>query len=257
MGFIYKISNNFDDKIYIGLTTKSKAVERWYQHRYLARHLTDSDKSYLHRAMSKYGVENFSFEVIEEISNSQLPEREQFWINYYNTYTPNGYNLTKGGEGTPGFSRPQTEEEKLKKGKSLKKYYYEHPEAKEKMRDRMVQQNKNPEYRQKVFDGYKNFRKENPNYFSGENNPFYGKHHTEESIQKIRKAANKKMIQQLDKDTREVIATYSGVKEAERALNVSHGWISKAAHQNKVAYGYRWKFFESVTTNCNSEISAE
>ena len=76
MGFIYKVTNNFDDKIYIGLTTKSKAIERWYQHCYLARHLSNTDKSYLHRAMASYGVENFSFEVIEEVPNESLPERE-------------------------------------------------------------------------------------------------------------------------------------------------------------------------------------
>ena len=259
MGFIYKIFNNFDDKIYIGLTTKSKAIERWYQHRYSARHLTDSDKSYLHRAMSKYGVDNFSFEIIEEIPNSQLPKREKYWINYYNTYSPNGYNLTKGGEGTPGFSRPQTEEEKFKRGESLKKYYNNHPEAKERMRERMIEQNKNPIFRQRILEGYQNFYKKNPNYFSGENNPFYGKHHTEENLQKIQNAANKrkKVIQQLDKDTREIIAIYSGIKEAEKAINVSHGWISKAARQDKIAYGYRWKIFESVTTNCSSEISTE
>ena len=32
------------------------------------------------------------------------------------------------------------------------------------------------------------------------------------------------------------------LKDAEKALNVSHGWLSKAARQNKIAYGFRWKF---------------
>lgn len=76
MGFIYKVTNNFDDKIYIGLTTKSKAIERWYQHRYLARHLSNTDKSYLHRAMASHGVDNFSFEIIEEVSDDLLSKRE-------------------------------------------------------------------------------------------------------------------------------------------------------------------------------------
>jgi len=30
MGYIYKISNNFNDKLYIGLTTKVDARSRWY-----------------------------------------------------------------------------------------------------------------------------------------------------------------------------------------------------------------------------------
>lgn len=259
MGFIYKVSNNFDDKIYIGLTTKNKGIERWYQHRYLARHLSETDKSYLHKAMAKYGVDNFQFEIIENVSNEKLPEREQYWISYYNSLAPNGYNLTKGGEGTPGFSRQQTEEEKHQRSLALKNYYLNHPEAKEKNKQQMIQNNNNPIYRQHTLDKFQEFCRNNPNYFAGENNPFYGKHHTEESRQKIKAAAEKKKksIQQIDKDTNEIIATYSGIKEAENTLQVSHGWISKAARQNKIAYGYRWKIIESVTTNCNSEISTE
>lgn len=272
MGFIYKVSNNFDGKIYIGLTTKSKAIERWYQHRYLARHLSNTDKSYLHRAMALHGVDNFSFEVIEEVSNELLSEREQYWISQYNSIAPIGYNLTSGGEGTPGFSRPQSKEEREKKGQSIKNYYLEHPEARERARQQMIKNNNNPEFRKKALEGYKKFCENHPDYFSGknnpsygkhpfsgENNPFYGKHHTEESLQKIHAAAAKrqKAIQQLDKDTKKIIATYAGVKEAEAAIHASHGWLSKAARQNKIAYGYRWKFIESVTTNCNSEISTE
>lgn len=259
MGFIYKISNNFDNKLYIGLTTKKVAKERWYQHRYLARHLSASDKSYLHRSMNEHGIDNFTFEIIEEVEDEKLPEREQFWINQYNTYIPNGYNLTLGGEGTPGFSRPQSEEERQKKSESIKKFRAEHPEMNEMYRQRMIENNNNPEYRKKVLEGYQQFLKNNPNYFSGENNPFYGKHHTEESLKKIHAAAAKRqtMIQQLDKDTGEVIATYPGIKAAEAALQISHGWLSKAARQNKIAYGYKWKILESVTTNCNSEISTE
>lgn len=259
MGYIYKISNNFNNKLYIGLTAQADAKSRWYQHRYLARHLSSSDNSYLHRSMNEHGVDNFTFEIIEEIDNTLLPEREQYWIDYYNSYIPNGYNLTLGGEGTPGFSRPQSEEEKKKKGESVKKFIAEHPERQEQMRQKMIENNNNPEYRQRVLDGYQQFLKDNPGYFSGENNPFYGKHHTEESLKKIHAAAEKRKlaIQQLDKDTEEVIAIYAGVKEAERAIGVSHGWISKAAKQGKIAYGYKWKFVESVTTNSNSEISTE
>lgn len=154
MGFIYKISNNFDNKLYIGLTTKKNAKERWYQHRYLARHLSTSDKSYLHRSMNEHGVDNFTFEIIEEVEDEKLPEREQFWINQYNTYIPNGYNLTIGGEGTPGFSRPQSEEERKKKGESIKKFRAEHPEMNEIYRQRMIENNNNPEYRKKVLEGY-------------------------------------------------------------------------------------------------------
>ena len=63
-------------------------------------------------------------------------------------------------------------------------------------------------------------------------------------LKKIREyAATRKLkIAQLDKDTLKIIKVFDGVKDAEKALNVSHGWISKAAKQEKIAYGFRWKF---------------
>jgi len=41
-------------------------------------------------------LENFLFEVIEEVENEKLDEREKYWINYYDSYY-NGYNATLGG----------------------------------------------------------------------------------------------------------------------------------------------------------------
>ena len=50
--------------------------------------------------MRKYGIENFTIEVIEEVADEQsLNEREIYWIEYYNSYG-HGYNATKGGDGS-------------------------------------------------------------------------------------------------------------------------------------------------------------
>lgn len=49
--------------------------------------------------MRKYGVSHFSISVIEEVENGLLNEREIYWINQYNSYNPNGYNSTLGGDG--------------------------------------------------------------------------------------------------------------------------------------------------------------
>jgi hypothetical protein len=67
--------------------------------------------------------------------------------------------------------------------------------------------------------------------FKGENNPMYGKKHTEEALAKMRAhAATRKIkIAQLDKDTLEIIKIFDGIKDAEKAMNISHGWLSKAA----------------------------
>ena len=248
MGYIYKITNKLNNKIYIGQTIKKRPTDRYSQHRYLANHLEqEKGINYLHRAMASDGLDNFYFEVIEQIENSLLNEREQYWIEYYNCIIPNGYNITKGGNGTLGYSRSQSIEEREKRQQSNKNYYINHPEAREKARQRTLELWKDEEYRKKVTESNKKTYAEHPELisrFCGENNPMYGKHHTEEALEKIRASAKKKKLKiaQLNKDTLEIIKIHDGVKDAERELGVSHGWISKAAKQDKIAYGYRWKF---------------
>ena len=99
MGYIYKITNTINDKIYIGQTNYS-IKKRWKDHVVAARNL--SRKYPLYLAMYKYGVENFTIEVIEECDNSILNEREIYWIKYYNSYK-HGYNATIGGLGKPTY----------------------------------------------------------------------------------------------------------------------------------------------------------
>lgn len=94
MGYIYKIQNLINNRVYIGQTVKS--YEKRFQ-----QHKNNYDKPYfsqltLYKAFKKYGLENFSFEPIEEIENEKLDEREKYWIDYYDSYK-NGYNMTLGG----------------------------------------------------------------------------------------------------------------------------------------------------------------
>ena len=249
MGHIYKITNKINNKIYIGQTTKARPSDRFSQHRYAARHLDQkSNTNYLYYSMNKYGVENFTFEIIEEVDNQLLNEREQYWISFYNCKAPFGYNMTDGGDGTQGFSRPQSIEEREKRKISNKQFYINHPEEREKQSERIKKLWENEEYRNKVTESNKRFYEQHPDMFKGENNPMYGKKHTEEALDKIRAhaATRKNKIAQLDKDTLEIIKIHDGVKDAEKSLGVSHGWISKAAKQGKVAYGFKWKFIEEV-----------
>lgn len=94
MGYIYMISNNYDTNVYIG-QTRRPAETRWKEHIYAATHGGDS---YMYRAMNKHGIENFFFEIIENVQDDKLNEREVYWISHYNSYH-SGYNLTMGGGG--------------------------------------------------------------------------------------------------------------------------------------------------------------
>ena len=95
---IYKITNIKNNQSYIG---KSNNIERRLSdHKRLA--FTKSYKEYnkiLYQAFRKYGIENFIFEILEELDNYSISnEREKYWIKYYNTYN-NGYNESEGGDG--------------------------------------------------------------------------------------------------------------------------------------------------------------
>lgn len=95
MGIIYKITNNVNQKVYIGQTTNPLEY-RWQQHKYNAK---DKNRNFsLYLAMRKYGVENFKIEQIDECPNSLLDKKEREWIEFYNSYEC-GYNMTPGGDG--------------------------------------------------------------------------------------------------------------------------------------------------------------
>lgn len=95
-GYIYKIWNDINDKLYIGKTL-STIEERFRGH---CRDKTSRkcEKRPLYNAMNKYGEEHFHIELIEECDIDLLSQRECYWIEFYNAYH-NGYNATKGGDG--------------------------------------------------------------------------------------------------------------------------------------------------------------
>lgn len=95
--FIYKITNKLNGKIYIGQTTNP--TRRFQEHR--ARGYGNEEEKILYKAFDKYGISNFSFEIIEEVENYN--EREKYWIKFYNCISPNGYNMSEGGENPPVF----------------------------------------------------------------------------------------------------------------------------------------------------------
>lgn len=100
---IYKYQNKLNGKIYIGQSTD---IERRYQ-----QHLWDAEKrpeqgTGIDLAINKYGINNFTFEIIEQCNPEQLDERERFWIEYFNSYTE-GYNRTPGGSSLRGEEHPR------------------------------------------------------------------------------------------------------------------------------------------------------
>lgn len=96
MPYIYKITNELNQKVYIGKTVRS-VKQRWDEHcrEYQKSH---AESRPLYAAMNKYGIENFIVEEVEECSIDILNEREKYWIEHYQSFK-NGYNATIGGDG--------------------------------------------------------------------------------------------------------------------------------------------------------------
>ena len=95
MGYIYKITNKINNKIYIGQTTTS-IEERMRKHVDKAKNQLEGLTG-IDAAIKKYGWNNFSVEQICECPNEDLNIQEQFYISKYNTFLGDGYNLTNGG----------------------------------------------------------------------------------------------------------------------------------------------------------------
>lgn len=94
---IYKIENLTNGKIYIGQSVEIE--QRW------KKHLIAKDDFAIHQAIRKYGKNNFTFSIVEECKAELLNERECYWINYYNSIVPNGYNMIIGGSNGAGIAK--------------------------------------------------------------------------------------------------------------------------------------------------------
>lgn len=205
MAYIYKITNQINNKVYIGQTSLNPKI-RWNQH------ITDSKKEKndhraLYSAFNKYGVENFSFEVIEETEKPN--EREQYWINFYNSCSDKGYNLTLGGEGSLKINYEE-----------IRRIWKENGECEmQKLRE---------------LTGHDIGHLKQILISLGEK---------PKSCYEIQKSKYGKKVLQFDKNNN-FIAEYASVKEAERAMGrfTSTHITDVCNGKRKTAYQYIWKW---------------
>ena len=95
---IYLITNLINNKKYVGQSLNIQ--KRWNQHRSAA--FNPKNKSYnypLYQAFRKYGIDNFSFEILEECNFADLNNKEEYYVKFYNTLSNQGYNQVLVGQG--------------------------------------------------------------------------------------------------------------------------------------------------------------
>jgi len=89
VAYIYKITNLVNNKIYIGRTTAKNAQRRWNEHKSKSK----KPRTLIEKALNKYGIINFKFEIIDQTDRQHLPTLESEYIIKLNCLSPNGYNL--------------------------------------------------------------------------------------------------------------------------------------------------------------------
>jgi len=193
MSLIYKVTNNINEKSYIGFTSK-KLNKRKFQHKQYA--LQRNSPFAFHQAIRKYGWENFKWDVIYESWDDPhcLNTMEPYFIEEYNTFGKNGYNMDRGGRnGMLGIKRKPTSEEtkqKIKntlkakgiKGENHPMWGKRHtPETIErfKFKKTMLGKHHSEETKKKMSESTKEFAKNNKT-------GMFGKKHTIETKQKMR-----------------------------------------------------------------------
>lgn len=207
MAYIYKITNQINDKVYIGKTEYVNPNKRWSQHKNEFQKERSNHRA-LYKAMNKYGIDNFSFEIIEETDNPE--EREIYHISLYDSYH-NGYNETLGGDGARYLELPEME---------ICKYYLDNHTVKETC-----------EYYGHDFETIRKI--------------LYKYNIDVTSSQDINKERTSKAVAKLDIKTEEILEIYSSVSEAERQNPKCHSHIKDVCHgKRKTTGGYKWKFVE-------------
>lgn len=202
MAYIYKITNSINDKVYIGKTYQDIQI-RFKQHIYDSCRRKYEQRP-LYSAMRKYGTDKFKIELIEETNKPE--EREQYWIQYYNSYHY-GYNATYGGDGKPVYDRQAIYESYLKI-KSIKKVAAQYHCALETVANILDE-----------FGITKEQRIKNSN------------------INRSYKVA------MIDKNTKQILHIFNGTHEAGKFIGKSHQHIQDVcAGKRKSAFGYIWKY---------------
>lgn len=92
---IYKITNQITDECYIGQAVD--VYKRWCEHCKCGLGIDTPQGNKLYKAIQEYGLENFTFELLIECNNSELNEKEKYFIELYQSNIF-GYNSTGGNK---------------------------------------------------------------------------------------------------------------------------------------------------------------
>ena len=203
---VYCIKNKINNKCYIGITHK-EIEKRWKEHIKVSENPNNKNYRLIHKAINKYGVDNFDFIKLVEFdycTDEMYELFKQLEILYIEKYDSikNGYNLTEGGQGTLGFKLSEEQKQHLSninKGKKL-----------------------SAEHRDKISFGLKY----NSNWRL-----------SEEGYKNLKERSCKETIV-FYLDTGEIYKTFKSQKECGDYYNLSNKKVSQNCNKRGLVFGY-------------------
>lgn len=216
---VYVIRCKLTNKHYVGVT-RQRVSRRINQHK--------RGKQFIDREIQRLGWENFDWWIVEEgVPSELISEREQHWVDFFNSVYPNGYNKTLGGIGNFEHSEKTCEQiSAALRGKKRAPFTAEHrahlsaamkgktgapawnrgvpctEETKDKIRQKLTGRKRPDQAERMRGENNPNFGKPKSEEtreklrqralerdVSGARNPHYSKHHSEETKAKLREKA--------------------------------------------------------------------
>jgi group I intron endonuclease len=201
---VYYLINNVNGHTYVGSSINLAARVRNYLNNSYLQDKKNSNMP-ITKALLKYGHSNFSFWVLEYVNSYNLAVRETLYITQLLPY----YNVLKTGNSSIGYKH--TEETKAILTKLAKNRVH------------------SPETKALIADA-----------LTGENNPFFGKRHSKESIREIIKNKSHNPVYIYD-SYKNLIVIYPSVRTLSKVIAANHATIVKHIESNALFRG-EWYF---------------
>lgn len=273
---IYLITNNINNKRYVGQTMSQKGyLNRWQEH--ISEALCTrgaKGTSVLHKAIRKYGVDNFKVKrIVKDIPESEIDFLEQVCIKRFNTFYIDGYgyNMTLGGQGVHGYKHTDASKKKISnalKGRPSMWTPELIAQAQEtKRRTHVYERRREGAWRQHLSESAKK-------RFETQPGTFLGKKHSDSTKDKISRANtgkkrsdDVKLAFVLQRGTPVIMCDMYTGEEIMRfnALSLARDYLIEAGYTKSVyatdairvacqsdtrsAYGFKWRFLSDVSTN--------